>query len=120
MMLTVRYEDIVTDFEPTVRRMFDHCGLDFPEAAKTFWRTPRVVDTNSAAQVRKPLYTSGMNQWRQFQGIRAKDAGGGGGGGDSSDHGEGFLGELHAALRKWYPDDDGDVSSGGGGGCSTD
>jgi tetratricopeptide (TPR) repeat protein len=55
-MLEVDYEDVVTDFEPQVRRILAFCGLDWDPACLDFHEHKRPVMTASAAQVRQKLY----------------------------------------------------------------
>jgi hypothetical protein len=66
-ILDVRYEDLVGDFEPQVRRLLDFCGLEWDENCRTFYRTSRSVGTASLAQVRQPLYRSSVGRWSRFE-----------------------------------------------------
>ena len=61
-ILDVSYEALVTDPEPLVRRLLDHCGLDWDPAVLEFHQSGREVNTASYHQVRKPLYTSSVNK----------------------------------------------------------
>lgn len=63
-MLEVRYEDLVTDFEPQARRIVDFCGLAWDPACLAFHQTDRPVRTASFAQVRQPIYQSSVGRWR--------------------------------------------------------
>jgi tetratricopeptide (TPR) repeat protein len=63
----VIHEDLAVDFEPGVRALLTHCGLDFDPACLTFWRTERPVASASAAQVRRPLSRDGLEHWRAFE-----------------------------------------------------
>jgi tetratricopeptide (TPR) repeat protein len=74
----VQYERLVEDLDGEIRRLLDHCGLDFEPACLQFWRNDRAVGTASSDQVRRPLYREGIDSWRQF---------------------EPWLGPLMAALR---------------------
>ncbi len=65
-VLRVQYEDVVADIETQVRRILDYCGLPFEEACVEFHRTERSVRTPSSEQVRQPIYTAGLEQWRNF------------------------------------------------------
>lgn len=65
-VLRVQYEDVVADLETQVRRLLDFCGLPFEEACLAFHRNDRAVRTASSEQVRKPIYTDGVAQWRHF------------------------------------------------------
>ena len=63
----VCYEDVVRDLEGEVRRLLDHLGLPFEEQCLRFHETRRTVATVSSEQVRRPLYTEGVAQWRNFE-----------------------------------------------------
>jgi tetratricopeptide (TPR) repeat protein len=66
-VLRVQHEDLVGDFEPQVRRILDFCGLDFEPACLEFHKTSRRVHTASSEQVRRPINTEGLEQWRHFE-----------------------------------------------------
>ena len=63
----VRYDQLVTAFEPTVRQFAAFIGLEWTEAFRAFNRTAlaRGVRTASATQVRRGLY-DGRGQWRRY------------------------------------------------------
>jgi len=67
VMLDVRYETLVADFETEARRLIAFCGLDWNDAALRFYETKRAVRTKSEFQVRKPLYTSSIGRWRRYE-----------------------------------------------------
>ncbi len=50
-----QYEDLIADFEPEVRRLLSHCGLDFREECLEFHRSQRPIATFSAIQARLPV-----------------------------------------------------------------
>ena len=66
-VLRVRYEDVVADIDTQVRRMLDFCGLPFESSCVNFHQTARSVRTPSSEQVRQPIYTKGLEQWRNFE-----------------------------------------------------
>jgi predicted Zn-dependent protease len=66
-ILRVCYEDVVQDLEGEVRRLLEYCGLPFEEQCLRFHETRRIVATVSSEQVRQPLYTQGVEQWRNFE-----------------------------------------------------
>lgn len=66
-ILKVQHEDVLTDLEGQVRRILEYCGLPFEEACVRFHETDRAVRTASAQQVRQPINTSGLEQWRPFE-----------------------------------------------------
>lgn len=66
-VLRVNHEDVVSDLEGQVRRLLDFCGLPFEPQCLEFYRTERQVRTPSSEQVRQPIFTEGVEQWRQFE-----------------------------------------------------
>ena len=66
-VLRVHHEDVVDDLEGSVRRLLDHCGLEFEAACLEFHRTERSVRTASSEQVRQPIYREGLDQWRYYE-----------------------------------------------------
>ncbi|MDX1379670.1 MAG: sulfotransferase [Xanthomonadales bacterium] len=66
-VLTVQYEDMVTDFDNQVRRLLDFCELPFEEGCVRFWETDRPVRTASSEQVRQPIYTKSIHRWRRYE-----------------------------------------------------
>ena len=66
-VLRVHYEDVVADLEGQVRRLLEFCGLPFQPACLEFHRTRRSIRTPSAEQVRRPIYRSGLAQWRNYE-----------------------------------------------------
>jgi tetratricopeptide (TPR) repeat protein len=66
-VLRVQYEAVVDDLEGSVRRILEHCGLDFEPACVEFHRTERNVNSASAEQVRQPIYREGVDQWRHYE-----------------------------------------------------
>ena len=66
-VLRVQYEDVVGDLETQVRRILDHCGLEFEPGCLSFHRTDRAVRTPSSEQVRQPIFKSGLDYWRNYE-----------------------------------------------------
>ena len=66
-VLHVQYEELVREPQAHIRRLLEHCGLEFEPACLKFHETRRAVRTASAEQVRQPLYTSGVDYWRHFE-----------------------------------------------------
>jgi tetratricopeptide (TPR) repeat protein len=64
VMIEIHYEQLVDDFEGSVRRMLAHCGLDWDERCLAFHQTTRPVSTASSAQVRRPLYRTSVRRWQ--------------------------------------------------------
>ena len=66
-ILRVQHADVVADLEGSVRRILEFCGLDFEPGCIEFHRTERQVHSASSEQVRQPIYTEGLEQWRHFE-----------------------------------------------------
>ena len=66
-VLTVQYEDMVTDFDNQVRRLLDYCELPFEANCINFHETDRPVRTASSEQVRQPIYTKSVHFWRNYE-----------------------------------------------------
>jgi tetratricopeptide (TPR) repeat protein len=63
----VDYEETVADLEGVTRRLLDGCGLEWDPACLDFNRTQRTVRTASLTQVRRPIYTSSVERWRNYE-----------------------------------------------------
>ena len=66
-VLRVHYEDVVADTQKQVRRVLDHCGLEFEQDCLQFHQTERAVRTASSEQVRQPIYKAALEHWRNFE-----------------------------------------------------
>ena len=66
-VLTVKYENVIADTESQVRRILDYCGLPFEAQCLAFHDTERAIRTASSEQVRQPIYTAAVEQWRNFE-----------------------------------------------------
>ena len=66
-VLTIQYEEVVTDFENQVRRILEYCRLPWEDNCVKFYETERPVRTASSEQVRQPIYTGALNFWRNYE-----------------------------------------------------
>lgn len=66
-MHEVRYEDMVSDLEGTMRGTLGYLGLEWEPQMADFHRSERIVHTASNQQVRQPLYTSSVERWRRYE-----------------------------------------------------
>jgi tetratricopeptide (TPR) repeat protein len=66
-ILRVWYEDVVEDLEGNVRRILEFCGLKFEPQCMEFYKTERSVHTASSEQVRRPIFSDGLFQWRNYE-----------------------------------------------------
>ena len=65
-LLVMPYESLVTDPEPQIRRLLEHCGLDWDPRCLDFHSHASTVTTLSAGQVRQPMYTSSVGRWKKY------------------------------------------------------
>lgn len=65
--LAVRYEDMVTDQEVQVRRLFDFIGEPYDPRALDFHENPRPARTASYAQVTEKLYDRSRFRFRRYR-----------------------------------------------------
>jgi tetratricopeptide (TPR) repeat protein len=65
--LMLRYEDLVSDPERTMRRVSDFVGLEFDERCLRFTENRRYARTASHAQVTEPLYSRSQFRWRHYR-----------------------------------------------------
>lgn len=65
--LEVRYEDLVEDQEPHVRRMLDFVGVEFDPRCLSFEDNQRYARTASYAQVTEKLYDSSVHRYRHYR-----------------------------------------------------
>jgi tetratricopeptide (TPR) repeat protein len=63
----VIHEELVADPEGRTRALLAHCGLEFEDACLRFYETERAVRTASSEQVRRPISTEGLDQWRNYE-----------------------------------------------------
>ncbi|HEX2139127.1 MAG TPA: sulfotransferase [Woeseiaceae bacterium] len=63
----VSYENLVRDTETEIRCLLEHCRLPFEEACLHFHENARPVSTPSSEQVRSPIFSEGLEQWRHFE-----------------------------------------------------
>jgi tetratricopeptide (TPR) repeat protein len=62
----VIHEALVEDPEQEIRKLIAYCGLPFEESCLRFYENDRAVRTPSAQQVRQPIYSDGLDQWRNY------------------------------------------------------
>ena len=63
----IRYERMVSDFEPEVRSMLEFLGLSFHAPCLAFYKQKRKVATASFDQVNKPIYNSSVGRWKNYE-----------------------------------------------------
>ena len=66
----IKYEDVVTDFDKTTKKIFKFLNLDWSNKAKDFYKTAKDridISTPSYNQVTSPLYLKSMNRWKNYE-----------------------------------------------------
>jgi tetratricopeptide (TPR) repeat protein len=61
------YEALVEDANTQVAQLLQSVGLPWQSACLGFHSNPAPVATASAAQVRRPIYSSAVNRWRHYE-----------------------------------------------------
>jgi hypothetical protein len=62
----IRYEDLVADQPGETRKLLKFCGLEWQDACAQFHQSAAPTTTASASQVRRPIYTESLSQWRHY------------------------------------------------------
>jgi tetratricopeptide (TPR) repeat protein len=60
------YEDLVIDQVGETRKVLEFCGLEWQDACAHFHLNAAATTTASASQVRQPIYTESVSQWRHY------------------------------------------------------
>jgi len=63
----IKYEELVNDPEAEVKKLLSYCGLDWEKTCLEFYKHKRIVKTASVAQVDRPLYTSSIGRWKNYE-----------------------------------------------------
>lgn len=66
-MIEMEYETLVTNQETEICRLLGFLGLDWNDACLAFYDQKRPVHTASDTQVTKPLYSTSIGRWNNFQ-----------------------------------------------------
>jgi hypothetical protein len=67
VMYEIAYEDLVADLPAQTRSLLEYCGLPWEDRCVAFHENPSASTTASASQVRRPVYSSSVDQWRHYQ-----------------------------------------------------
>ena len=62
----IRYEELIENPEPILRRTLEHLGLEWDPAVLKFYESDRVVRTPSVEQVQQPLNRKGLGTWKPY------------------------------------------------------
>lgn len=65
-MMQVNYEDVVNDTEGKAKELIDFVGLPWDKACVSFHKSKRPIKTASVVQVRKPVYKTSVERWKNY------------------------------------------------------
>ena len=63
----MKYEKNIQNTEAMTRKLLDHIGLEYEPGCLEFYKNKRAVRTASSEQVRKPIYTDSLNEWKNYE-----------------------------------------------------
>ena len=63
----ISYENLISKPEFHVKKLLNFCNLDWEENCLKFYNNKRVIKTASDTQVRKKIYTSSIDYWKNFK-----------------------------------------------------
>lgn len=66
-MLEVEYEDLVASPVEGAKQIIEYVGLAWDDRCASSHKTKRAVSTLSSDQVRKPVYTSSIGRWKNYE-----------------------------------------------------
>ena len=66
-ILEVQYEQLVSDQQRVSREIVEFCGLPWDDTCLRFYERSRAVQTASFEQVTKPIYSSSVARYQNFE-----------------------------------------------------
>lgn len=66
-LVTIKYEELVSEQEAQTRRLLAGVGLDFEEACLNFEKNAAPSATASSVQVRQKVHTGSVGRWRRYE-----------------------------------------------------
>ena len=66
----VKYEDVINDFEPTIKNLLKFLRVEWIDNLSEFYKTAqnkRIISTPSYDQVNKPLYNKSIGRWKNYE-----------------------------------------------------
>ena len=66
-VITIQYEELVTDQEYQTRRLLELLALPWDNACLNFHNNKRVIQTASYDQVRQPIYNKSVGRWKNYE-----------------------------------------------------
>jgi len=66
-MLELQYEELVSSPESQIRKLIDFVGLPWDQSCLHFHERKQSIQTPSAEQVRRGVYTSSVGRWKNYE-----------------------------------------------------
>jgi len=66
-LIEVRYEDLVDEPEPSIRKLIAELSLDWEDACLAYRKTRRTVGSASQLQVRQKISRGAVGRWRRYE-----------------------------------------------------
>ncbi len=66
-ILDVSYEELISDQDRISRQIIEFCDLDWDDACLRYYESGRFAKTLSYDQVRRPIYSSSVGRWKDFE-----------------------------------------------------
>ena len=63
----IEYEEIINNPKREIRTLLESCNLNWDENCLKFYNNKRLVKTASDVQIRKKIYTSSVNIWKNYE-----------------------------------------------------
>ena len=66
----IRYEDIVEDFDNSIKKLLEFLNLEWEDEVKKFYVTATkrgIISTPSYNQVSKPIYNNSIDRWKNYE-----------------------------------------------------
>ena len=66
----IKYEDVVLDFDNTIKKLLKFLNLEWQEELKNFYETASkrgIISTPSYNQVSQPIYKKSINRWKNYE-----------------------------------------------------
>ena len=66
----IKYEDIVSDFDASIKKILSFLDLDWSDAVLDFYKTAekrKLISTPSYDQVNKPIYSKSVFKWKNYE-----------------------------------------------------
>ncbi len=67
---TIKYEDLVLNFDDTVKKVLDFLNIDWSDSIYSYRETAKerdMISTPSYNQVIKPIYKQAINRWKRYE-----------------------------------------------------